>query len=322
MKKHVFIKCAAACLLLAAAFSALGGCSSENTDTPAVIIFAGDPQSAPETRYDYSAWAGILEQAAETAPDSNYLVIGGDLVNEYSDPEEWSAFFSFGGERLEHFGEKVFPVPGNHTSDEDTTREYFELPKSGCPDGLFYSFDAGDIHFIMLDSIAMGTRDALAVSRITEWIRGDLESSEGKWNIAVMHHPMFPMADSRKDRIRADTMCKNYLPVLTDGGVCALLCGHEHAYARLEAGSTNSLVRAINPRWAFAPTNTYHEIICTLVEGMTIDVAPDKLVFKSHLWNKRPGTNLRDHFELYPDGRIKPLMEVSSFPLPAKQQKK
>ena len=233
MKKHVFIKCAAACLLLAAAFSALGGCSSENTDTPAVIIFAGDPQSAPETRYDYSAWAGILEQAAETAPDSNYLVIGGDLVNEYSDPEEWSAFFSFGGERLEHFGEKVFPVPGNHTSDEDTTREYFELPKSGCPDGLFYSFDAGDIHFIMLDSIAMGTRDAQAVSRITEWIRGDLESSEGKWNIAVMHHPMFPMADSRKDRIRADTMCKNYLPVLTDGGVCALLCGHEHAYSRV-----------------------------------------------------------------------------------------
>ena len=233
MKKHVFIKCAAACLLLAAAFSALGGCSSENTDTPAVIIFAGDPQSAPETRYDYSAWAGILEQAAETAPDSNYLVIGGDLVNEYSDPEEWSAFFSFGGERLEHFGEKVFPVPGNHTSDEDTTREYFELPKSGCPDGLFYSFDAGDIHFIMLDSIAMGTRDAQAVSRITEWIRGDLESSKGKWNIAVMHHPMFPMADSRKDRIRADTMCKNYLPVLTDGGVCALLCGHEHAYSRV-----------------------------------------------------------------------------------------
>ena len=44
---------------------------------------------------------------------------------------------------------------------------------------------------------------------------------------------MFPMADSRKDRIRAETMCKNYLPVLTDGGVCALMCGHEHAYSRV-----------------------------------------------------------------------------------------
>ena len=233
MKRNVFIKCAAVCLLLAAAFSALGGCSSENTDTPAVVIFAGDPQSAPETRYDYSAWAGILEQAAETAPDANYLVIGGDLVNEYADPEEWSAFFTSGGERYEHFGEKVFPVSGNHTSDEDTTREYFDLPENGCRDGLFYSFDAGEIHFIMLDSIAMGTRDAQAVSRITGWMREDLEKSDGKWNIAVLHHPMFPMADSRKDRIRAETMCKNYLPVLTDGGVCALLCGHEHAYSRV-----------------------------------------------------------------------------------------
>ena len=234
MKRRFYIICAAVCMLLAAALSVLGGCSAENDDASAVIIYTGDPQSAPETRYDYSSWEDVLEQASETAPDAGYLVIGGDLVNEYSDSEEWDAFFDSGGELMKEFGDKVFPVSGNHTSDEDTTREYFELPESGCPDGLFYSFDAGEIHFVMLDSIALGTRDEEAVSRITDWIRGDLEDSGGKWNIAVMHHPMYPMADSRKDRIRADTMSRNYLPVLTDGGVCALLCGHEHAYSRIE----------------------------------------------------------------------------------------
>ena len=236
MKRRIFGKPAALCALIAAASLVLSGCAAHPAAPGAgPVIYAGDPQSAPETQYDYSAWGGVLAHAAEAAPDAETLVIGGDLVNEYTDEDEWAAFFEAGGEALARFGERVYPVSGNHTSDAETTGRYFDLPESGCPDGLFYSFNAGDIHFLMLDSIAMGTRDFDTVSRIAKWMEDDLTENGGRWNIAVLHHPMYPVNGSMKDGIRAETMRENYLPILEAGGVCAVLCGHEHAYCRTEA---------------------------------------------------------------------------------------
>ena len=54
---------------------------------------------------------------------------------------------------------------------------------------------------------------------------------------------------------------------------------------------------------------------------MTIDVTPEKLVFKSHYWRTTEG-KLHDHFEIYPDGTVKdlqPIFHLDLTPPPAKK---
>ena len=47
----------------------------------------------------------------------------------------------------------------------------------------------------------------------------------------------------------------------------------------------------------------YTNVSLHLVEGMTLDVSADKLVFKSHRWSKPEG-GLYDEFTILPDGKV------------------
>ncbi len=257
------------------------------------------------------------------AEDADIHLFLGDNVEDSMNESRYFITFGFLDDVVRLWGATnttVF-VRGNHDSwglENYRWRDFF--PRT---DGRgYFSFSQGPVLFIVFDTMAQGLGSAVNrmvvgqyLQEQADWFRALRKTPEwkkAKFRIAMGHYAthggettpfMTPIRAAMNDKNPANR-------------VHMYLCGHEHAYARLEAGSTNSLVRAISPRWAFAPTNTYHEIICTLVEGMTIDVAPDKLVFKSHLWSKCPGSDLRDHFELYPDGRIKPLMDVQAFPLP------
>ncbi len=218
-------------------------------------------------------------------------------------------------------------VRGNHDSwglQNYLWRDYF--PRT---DGRgYFSFSQGPVLFVVFDTMAQGlgshANRAVVASYLNdqaEWFQSLKKTPEwkkAKFRIAMGHYATHGGETTAfMTPIRAVLNDKN-----PANRVHMYLCGHEHAYARIDAGSTNSFGRAVSPRWAFAPTNSFNEIICTLVEGMTIDVSPDKLVFKSHLWRKEPGTDLRDHFELHPDGTIKPLMDVPAFPIPPPPQPK
>ena len=263
------------------------------------------------------------------AEDADFHFFLGDNVEDSMNESRYYITFGFLDDVVRAWGATNTTVflRGNHDSwglENYRWRDYF--PRT---DGrAFFAFSQGPAMFIVFDTMAQGlgspaNREIMSqyINAQTNWfqsLKSTPEWKKARFHIAMGHYAthggettsfMAPFRAAMNDKNPANR-------------VHMYLCGHEHAYARLDAGSTNSLVRAISPRWAFAPTNTYHEIICSLVEGMTIDVAPDKLVFRSHLWNKYPGTDLRDHFELYPDGRIKPLMEVASFPLPPPPQPK
>ena len=58
----------------------------------------------------------------------------------------------------------------------------------------------------------------------------------------------------------------------------------------------------------------YTNVVLDQTECMTLDVSPEKLVFKSYDWTKGKDV-LRDSFEIYPDGSVKDLMKVKVNPL-------
>lgn len=201
------------------------------------FIYMGDTQSDPETG-DYKAWGLMLQQAAADETKPSFIMIGGDLVNDGSDQEEWGAFFKAGKPVFDNM--RLYPAMGNHDNSE-LYKAIFDLPANG-PEGkeeAFYSFDHGDAHFTVMDSNYMGSADP----EIIEWLKGDLSDTDKKYKIVMFHHPAYPAVDIPKDISRAETIREYFVPVMEDAGVDLVLCGHQHVYMRtfpLKNGKRNN----------------------------------------------------------------------------------
>lgn len=219
-------------LLLVLCLSACGQSGETGTEKQAGVIYMGDSQSSPEDIYNYESWGNLLKDAAKQAPGASAVILGGDLINEETDEAERQAFLQAADGLFKQIPFRS--VSGNHTEDNDSWAKVFQLPQNGPAgyESLFYSFDAGYMHFIMMDSLSMGSLDEATQRTLTQWVKKDLASSKQPWKIAVMHHPMYPLNQTNKDQMRADTMQSVYLPVLEEGGVRLILCGHQHVYGR------------------------------------------------------------------------------------------
>lgn len=240
MKRFLFVLLTAALLLMCACAPAEvpenTGSDAHAEDVPpeetVSIIYVSDTQCDPMSGFDYSGWTKLLQTAAETAPEAEILIIGGDVVDDGDDEAEWQAFLDAGGGLFESY--TVYTVPGNHTTDAEYSAQLFSQPRSDI-EGLeanFYSIDIGSIHFLMLDSVVMGTLDEEKVQKISAWLESDLAASDAKFTVAVQHHPITSLNGGYKDENRAETMRRNYLPIMKQHGLQLVLCGHQHVYSR------------------------------------------------------------------------------------------
>lgn len=134
----------------------------------------------------------------------------------------------------------VWPVYGNHDARRWAFFNLFSFPVDGESGGLpsgsehYYSFDHGQVHFVILDSTATSMDEGSAMLR---WLEEDLIGSHQPWLIAAFHHPPYTHgshdSDSRGDSGgRMFDVRENVLPILEKGGVDLVLSGHSHMYER------------------------------------------------------------------------------------------
>ena len=139
----------------------------------AFLVF-GDSQSV-----NYAVWRDTLQQARLANPGAAFMTVVGDLVDVGGDYGQWQDWFGAGEGVLESL--PVMPLPGNHesyTPERVFSRpqlftSLFSLPQNG-PAGMqeqAYSFDYGDVHFVMLDTQAGEQREFLPdlLQRQTAW---------------------------------------------------------------------------------------------------------------------------------------------------------
>ena len=207
----------------------------QNNENPPVqqtltFIFVSDTQTDPELR-NYTGIAELLGQAVAADEKTELIIFGGDTINDGGDATEWQEFRQAADAALN--GRITAAVAGNHDNNallaEQFDYPYEKPPASGA--GFFYTFCMGPVFFIMLDSNAMGAANQPDIN----WLQNVLQSDaaqEADWRIAVMHHPLWPVADIPKDIQRAETMREYYLPLFETYGVDLVLCGHQHVYAR------------------------------------------------------------------------------------------
>lgn len=141
-----------------------------------------------------------------------------------------------------------FPMLGNHeyaNNKQSLAQSYldsFDLPTDPAisPEDRerYYSFDAGDVHFVAIDSMKFsGSSTVEAETRVDEmlaWLENDLQKTSKTRKFAFFHHAIFShgahgtygdIGDNR-------SMRQKMAPILQKYGVKLAMFGHDHMYQR------------------------------------------------------------------------------------------
>jgi hypothetical protein len=133
-----------------------------------------------------------------------------------------------------------WPCIGNHevgsVSSGAPYLNSFDMPTNGESGGvasgqkLYYSFDYGNIHFIILDS-QLSSRATTGPQYL--WLQQDLQATRQDWIIAYWHHPPYSFSGHNSDNEQnLIDMRQNFCPLLEQYGVDMLFAGHSHDYER------------------------------------------------------------------------------------------
>ncbi|NIQ19604.1 MAG: hypothetical protein GTN95_05275, partial [Gammaproteobacteria bacterium] len=114
--------------------------------------------------------------------------------------------------------------------------DIFTLPAAAEAGGLssgteaYYSFDYGNIHFVVLDSFET---DRSVGGAMLTWLAADLAANTRDWIVAYWHHPPYSKGSHDSDtEAELIDMRQNALPILESHGVDLVLTGHSHSYER------------------------------------------------------------------------------------------
>jgi hypothetical protein len=185
-----------------------------------------------------------------------WLMLGDNAYGSGTDSEYQSAVFDMYPQMLRK--SVLWPTLGNHDgiSANSSTQsgpyyDIFTLPKNAEAGGIasgteaYYSFDYGNMHFIVLDSFET---DRSPTGAMLTWLQADLLATTQDWIMAFWHHPPYSKGSHDSDtESELKEMRENVLPLLEQGGVDLVLAGHSHSYERSflldgHYGTSNTLV--------------------------------------------------------------------------------
>lgn len=261
-----------ACLILAVlllALLAMGGCgggsgggaaSAPGTrpSSPSAqggerfsFIVCGDPQNNYE----------VFDRVLEAAKSVDFLIIAGDLTGSGT-ATEFQSFVN----AIDASGVKYYAVPGNHdvaaSPVDGNYATYVGAPHS--------SFSYKNAHFILIDN---STPELGFYPAERAWARRDLDAARKKGYehlIAVAHVPPgYPYsASATADQITGLDANHELIPVLSEGGVKNLFCGHLHTYMEeRDDGVTVTITGGAGAPLHYIGGDAYYHYVLVEVDG-------------------------------------------------------
>ena len=221
-----------------------------STSQPLTFLAWGDsrPDGDSPTAATPSAFQLIVTHALTHRPA--LAVASGDLVNVAGDTSaadvdaKYTHFLAVENQLARRL--PVMPSTGNHEgiwSDVGLAgwAKWYALPTSADPQGRYYSFNDGDVHFVVLSASGFGadgigyraSRDT-ANSPQAKWLVSDLQHATRRWTVVVIHYPLFDPKPSdywaTSGRSERDALAS----LFAQNGVDLVLQGHSHFYRRHE----------------------------------------------------------------------------------------
>ncbi|OGJ90496.1 MAG: hypothetical protein A2487_03720 [Candidatus Raymondbacteria bacterium RifOxyC12_full_50_8] len=149
----------------------------------------------------------------------NAYIMTGDYINN-GNAVEWDSYFNHSRLLLDHI--PSFPVWGNHDVGGDMPI-YNVFPEYNPLNKLYYSFDAGNAHFSVVDGSCFRNNTAQQ-----QWLNNDLDTSTALFKFVFCHYS--PIGSGSYG------MCTyamgQIMPILDAHNVDAYFAGHKHSYER------------------------------------------------------------------------------------------
>lgn len=265
---------------------------------PFTFVYFGDPQEEIK-----SMCSPIFRAAYKKAPDAQFWLITGDLVDNGDRDGQWDELFYALG-----WIPRTTPmmvVPGNHAYPDkrylkgadykifDLWRPHFTLPKNG-PAGLeetVYYIDYQGVRFVMLNGNE-------GLEEQARWLDGILAANRQSWVIVGIHQPIYTTSVRRNKEATNRNRSKLHdlmAPVFDKYSVDLVLQGHEHTYCRsypikngrvagAKEKGTTYVISVSGPK--FYPTQTGNQELMAKT-GMSrqlfqvIQIGRDRLIFTS-----------------------------------------
>lgn len=174
-----------------------------------------------------------------------FVIVCGDLTNKAGDPAQIAEYHRI-AKKLDP-AIKLYNVAGNHDVGNDPTPESLALyRKNYGPD--WYSFEAGPIYGIVLDSSVMAHPDHVAEdsAKQEKWLAAELRKARASTREIVIfqHIPYFvEKADEPDQYFNYPTdLRRKYLGMLHEAGVKYVFAGHHHRNSGGRDGNLEEVV--------------------------------------------------------------------------------
>ncbi len=184
----------------------------------AVLVGAGDIAICGEEGSQYTA--ALLDQIPGT------VFTAGDNSNEQGTAANYQFCFepSWGRHK-----ERIYPAAGNHDLLTAQGAPYFAYfgERAGELGKGYYSFDLGQWHIIVLNSVCEYAGGCGEDSPQMEWLRKDLQEHANLCTLAIWHYPLFTSAARGGNEV-----VRLFWKALYEAGADVIINGHDHHYER------------------------------------------------------------------------------------------
>lgn len=202
--------------------------TANDKESPISFLYVGDAQN-----YILSLWSRVIRKAYKVAPDSDFFIHAGDLVDKAHSESEWNEWFDAGS--FIHSEIPSIAVPGNHEYTNTSMFNegvdklslqwelQFSFPDNG-PTGLeetCYYVDYPNLRIIALNS-------NVKIKLQAKWLKKVLAENDKKWTVVTYHHPIFSASTGRDNT----ELRQHWKPLFDQYQVDLALQGHDHTYAR------------------------------------------------------------------------------------------
>lgn len=195
--------------------NAKGGATVENGEKLSFV------QITDVESFTKKGWIDNLQQWVAANPTA-FIINTGDICYEKGIKMNGTQL------RAEHFGTDMFYCIGNH---DLVKGEYGEQMFEQYFGPAYYSFDAGNIHFMVLPMLGGDHAPSYTRSQLVDWMRQDLAHKEPSKKVVMFNHDLWFTGDNLKFGAAGDTID------MASHNLIAFCYGHWHShYAVTVAG--------------------------------------------------------------------------------------
>ena len=275
MKKRLGLIGLLLCIALVAAVFASCAVGADNQASQSSFTFAvfGDNRPATSDGAQPQPFREVLKTMSAFNPD--FAVNTGDCIYGSADAARLRAQYQEYMEMVKSLlDKKCYLALGNHEIRGSKTCQAFFEKELGS---LYYSFDQGDSHFIVLDSEVVGQTERIIGNQL-EWLKQDLyKSRAARFKFVFLHEPLYPVDGHRGSSMDRYTKERDALHALfVRNRITAVFVGHEHLFS---ARKTNGVMYIITGGGG-APTYPSTEGFGDFYHFVLVSVAGDKLEMK------------------------------------------